>query len=102
MRYVLDEAKEYMAGYYFFISKKNGKLFIKKLQDCPEHIGRADSDGILRLLREKEKLVMKPNAGTHGDGFYKLEYTDGVFFVNEKESSADRIKELISSQKALM
>ena len=32
-RYVLDEAKEYMAGYYFFISKKNGKLFIKKLQD---------------------------------------------------------------------
>ena len=50
------------------------------------HIGRADSDGILRLLREKEKLVMKPNAGTHGDGFYKLEYTDGVFFVNEKES----------------
>lgn len=100
MRYVLDEAKEYMAGYYFFISKKNGKLFIKKLQDCPEHIGRADSDGILRLLREKEKLVMKPNAGTHGDGFYKLEYTDGVFFVNEKESSADRIKELISSQKS--
>ncbi|MFR8853705.1 MAG: hypothetical protein ACLVHQ_01765 [Oscillospiraceae bacterium] len=54
MRYVLDEAKEYMAGYYFFISKKNGKLFIKKLQDCPEHIGRADSDGILRLLRERE------------------------------------------------
>ncbi|MFR8853704.1 MAG: sugar-transfer associated ATP-grasp domain-containing protein [Oscillospiraceae bacterium] len=43
---------------------------------------------------------MKPNAGTHGDGFYKLEYTDGVFFVNEKESSADRIKELISSQKS--
>ena len=100
MRYVLDEAKEYMAGYYFFISKKNGKLFIKKLQDCPEHIGRADSDGILQLLREKEKLVMKPNAGTHGDGFYKLEYTDEAFFVNEKESSADRIKELISSQKS--
>ena len=28
------------------------------------------------------------------------EYMDGVFFVNEKESSADRIKELISSQKS--
>lgn len=101
LRYILDDVKEYMAEYYFFISKKNGKLFIKKLQDCPKKISKADESAILNLLQEKRKLVMKPNAGTHGDGFYKLEYRDDNFFyVNEKKSSDVEIKFLIGSQKS--
>lgn len=102
MRYSLDEAKELMPKYYYFIANrlyKDDSLVIRDLPDLPEGYGCTMED-IFRLIREKGKLAFKANAGTHGDGFYKLEYVDGKYLVNEQESDEEEITELINDIKS--
>lgn len=100
MRYVLDSVKEYLPEYYFFVGTRNNRPYIKILQDCPEDCMTASVDGIIAVLREKKKLVFKPNAGTHGDGFYKIEYKDGQILVNEKVNTEEEFARIIYGQKS--
>lgn len=99
MRYYMEPLKEYLPEYYYYIGKRNDRLHIKCLQDLPESFNNT-IDGIIDLLAKKEKLVFKPNAGTHGDGFYKLEYKDGTVFANGEALDKQALEELISSQKS--
>ena len=99
LRYVLDSYKEYLAEYYFYVGRRNGSVHIKKLQDCPEEIDESIS-GIIDILKAKGKLVFKPNAGTHGDGFYKIEYRKPFILINDSKSSEEDLIKILSSQKS--
>ena len=99
MRYVLAPLKEYLPEYYYFAENRRGKLFLKELQDLPEGY-RAAKEDVIRLLEEKKKLVFKPNAGTHGDGFYKFEYEAGEYFINGEAVHPEDILRTLSSQKS--
>lgn len=99
MRYILNPVKEYLPEYYFFVGKRNDRLFIKKLQDCPNQMS-SNVDSIIELLKRKKKLVFKPNAGTHGDGFYKLEYRNNSIIANDEVISEKNFYDLISKQKS--
>lgn len=99
-RYVLEPFKQYLSKYYYCIVRQDGQTGIKALQDLPEGF-TADFDGILRLLRQEKYLALKPSAGTHGDGFYRLEYTDdGKLLVNGEEQTESALQELICSFKS--
>lgn len=99
LRYVFSPFKEYLAEYYFYVGKRNNKVHIKKLQDCPDNITE-DISGIINILKSKGKLVFKPNAGTHGDGFYKLEFKDSNIYINDILDSEDNLEKIISNQKS--
>lgn len=99
MRYVLESVKQYLPEYYFFVGKRNNKTYIKKLQDTPIKFSNSISD-VLDLLADKGKLVFKPNAGTHGDGFYKLEYSNGDIFANGEAIDKSSFERLITEQKS--
>lgn len=99
MRYVLEPLKEYIPEYYYFIGKRNGKPFLRSLPDCPENMPNS-FDGILKLLECKSKLVFKPNAGLHGDGFYKIEQYDKDIYVNNEKISLDNLRTLIYGQRS--
>ena len=99
MRYVLDCVKEYLPEYYFFVGNQWNGLKIRKLQDCPKNISNS-IEGIIDLLRMKKKIVFKPNAGLHGDGFYKIECHDGNIFVNDNSVSDDEFRSLLQHQKS--
>ena len=99
MRYVFEPLKQYLPEYYYFIGKRNNNGYIKKLQDTPAGYSNTVSD-IISLLIEKEKLVFKPNAGTHGDGFYKLEYCDGTIFANGEAIDEAGLEKLLMSQRS--
>lgn len=99
MRYVLESVKQYIPDYYYYIGKRNNSIHIKGLQELP--YGKESSvDGVIALLKEKKKLVFKPNAGTHGDGFYKLEFFEDKFFINNKCVEEQDVIEILCNQKS--
>ncbi len=95
-RMVLDPFKEYLPKYFYSIFKREGKVRLLKMDDCPNHYSD-DIDGLIDLLKTEGKLALKASAGTHGDGFYCLSYHDEKFHVNEKEVEVDYIYELIEN-----
>ena len=99
-RYVMEPYKQFLAKYYYDIIKMNGKTCIKALQDIPEGF-EASFDGIFKLLRQEKLLALKPSAGTHGDGFYRMEYADGKYLINGKEMTEDEIVAMISGFKSI-
>ena len=99
-RYVMEPYKQYLAKYYYDIIKMSGETCIKALQDIPEGF-EASFDGIFKLLRQEKLLALKPSAGTHGDGFYRMEYADGKYLINGKEMTEDEIIAMISGFKSI-
>lgn len=94
-RYVMEPYKQYLAKYYYDIIKMSGETCIKALQDIPEGF-EPSFDGIFKLLRQEKLLALKPSSGTHGDGFYRMEYADGKYLINGKEMTEDEIVGMIS------
>ncbi len=90
MRYVLNKYKEYIPEYYYHIVPRTHGMFCVCMQDCPEGFG-AGFDELVRLLKTKGLLAMKPTEGSHGVGFYKLEYKDGTYYVNEEAMTESQI-----------
>ena len=99
-RYVFEPYKQYLARYYYDIVKMQGKTCIKALQDIPEGFD-ASFDGIFALLRQEKLLALKPSAGTHGDGFYRMEYADGRYLINGSEMTEDEIRSMIEGFKSI-
>lgn len=99
-RYVMEPYKQYLAKYYYDIIKMSGETCIKALQDIPEGF-EPTFDGIFKLLRQEKLLALKPSSGTHGDGFYRMEYADGKYLINGKEMTEDEIVDMISGFKSV-
>ena len=99
-RYVMEPYKQYLAKYYYDIIKMSGETCIKALQDIPEGF-EPSFDGIFKLLRQEKLLALKPSSGTHGDGFYRMEYADGKYLINGKEMTEDDIVGMISGFKSV-
>lgn len=98
-RYVLEPFKDNIPKYYFNIFRQGDNLKIEKMIDCPSEIENS-VDGIINLLELKEKLVFKASAGTHGDGFYCLEFKGNKFYANGEEKDREEIEKIIVSQKS--
>lgn len=99
-RYVFEPYKQYLAKYYYDIIKVEGETCIKALQDIPEGFG-SSFDELFRLLRQEKLLALKPSAGTHGDGFYRMEYADGKYLINGNEMTEDEIVAMIEGFKSI-
>ena len=98
-RYIMEPMKEFIPSYYFSVFKKNGTVVFAPMQDLPQNIDR-NIGGLFALLRDQKILAFKPSAGTHGDGFYCLEYRDGRYWVNGEASSDRQIETLVQNQKS--
>lgn len=90
VKYIASEFGECFPGYYYHISLKNGSNKIIPMMDCPEGYG-ADYEDIFRLAEEKGVLALKPDEGSHGEGFYKWSVEDGKHFLNHQEATKEQI-----------
>ncbi len=98
LRYVLDRFSSHLPEYYYNIVRRDGKPVLLTMQDTPAGY-EASFEDVLRLLREKGILALKQTEGSHGVGFYKLEYADGRYLVNSEEKSADEMLSFLKSLK---
>lgn len=95
IKYVASQFNECFPGYYYFTSLHDGENKVIPMMDCPEGYG-ADFDEILRLARAKGVLALKPDEGSHGDGFYRLDYVDGGYTLNGEPATADEVKGILA------
>ncbi len=94
-KYLLSDFSECLPGYYFFTSCRAGENRIIPMMDCPEGYDATVED-ILRLAREKGVLALKPDEGSHGEGFYKLTYTEEEgYALNGEAVPAEKVEEIL-------
>lgn len=93
-RYVLEGKKEYLPEYYYHLIQNENGLKILSLPDCKVS-GKPGINDIIQLLKEKKKLVLKPSEGSHGEGFFKLEYKENYFYVNNCRKTEDDLSEFL-------
>lgn len=98
LRYMLDDYKKYLPEYYYNFIKRDGKTVLVTMQDTPEGY-KASFEDVLRLIREKKILALKQTEGSHGAGFYKLEYVDGEYLVNGQKRTEDEMLSFLGSLK---
>lgn len=86
--YVLRKYEAVLPEYYFHLCPRDDKMFYFNIS-TKESQYENSIQGIIGLLMSKKKLALKPTIGSHGNGFYKLEYSNNVFFINDKEYHVD-------------
>lgn len=96
LKYIASDFKECFPGYYYYTSLKDGENRVIPMMDLPEGYGTSYED-ILRLGREKGLLALKPDEGSHGQGFFRMEWTGECFLLNGQETSDEEIIKILSS-----
>jgi len=91
-RYILQPFSDYLPRYFYEIS--NGSIY--KLLDCPDDLSSTYED-IIMLLERVKKLAVKKTSGSGGIGFYKLDYTNDEYYINNKRTDKIEVIKLLSS-----
>lgn len=98
MRYFLGGMAEYMPAYYYHLIYRHGRQHCYPMPDLPAGLG-CDKEGIIGLLQQKGTLIVKPSEGSHGEGILKLQYQDGAYYLNNEQSSKEKIIARLSKYK---
>ena len=97
VKYIASEFNHMFPEYYYHISYKNGATRIIPMMDCPETYGTTFDD-IIALAKEKGELALKPDQGSHGNGFYRLTYKDDKFYMNFQEATEEEIISILADK----
>src|SRR5699024_5112622 len=81
IKYVAARFADYLPQYYFHTTSIGGVTHLVPLMDCPSGYSQSLPE-VLRLAANKGTLAIKPDEGSHGAGFYRLEARDGGFLLN--------------------
>ena len=92
IKYLLQPFQAFLPQYFYHL----GGGEVLKLMDCPEKF-RDSVDDILLLLRDRKELAVKLLSGSAGEGFFKLQFIDGIFYVNNKSASEEELSDRLSA-----
>jgi len=93
-KYIIPNYSHCFPEYYYHIILKQGKNKIITMMDCPAGYTGSYED-IFRLVKEKKVLALKPDEGSHGEGFFKFSYENGKFYLNLEEVTKEQIRTLL-------
>jgi len=85
--YLLKDFDELVPEYYFLVRK--GELYPISNNSGYDNLGY--------LLRDKEKLVIKPCASSLGIGFNLLEFKEGLFHLNKQPIAEKEIEKFVGT-----
>ncbi len=98
VKYVCSEYNECFPEYYYHISLKNGNNKVVSMMDLPEGYTNTYDD-IFRLVKEKRSLALKPDEGSHGDGFYKLTFDGSDYYLNHNKATEQDVLNILQDVK---
>ncbi len=98
LKYILSdtECDKYMPLYYYQINENDNIL---ALPDLDKQKYGLSFEGIAQLLQDKQTLAFKLIKGSLGVGFYKAEYRQNKFYLNEQAFTKDEFITKIHSLK---
>ncbi|MCL1797154.1 MAG: hypothetical protein FWG24_02360 [Eggerthellaceae bacterium] len=94
VKYILPDYKKYFPDYYFHIVNKHGQNRIIPMMDCPKGYSGKLED-IFELVGEKKVLALKPDEGSHGEGFFKFSHVNNKYYLNSDEVSKGQVAALL-------
>lgn len=94
VKYVCSDYNECFPEYYYHIICKNGNNKVISMMDLPEGYTNSFED-IFRLVEEKGVLALKPDEGSHGDGFYKFTCEDGKYQLNYQDVTKQQVLDIL-------
>lgn len=94
MRQLLPEHADFFPKNYYTTPTFAGSC-LRRMPDLPDGYGINYAD-MLRLVREEGVLALKPESGSHGEGFKKLEFSGGAYLLNGRPSSENDVVALLS------
>ncbi len=98
VKYIVNRFKECFPDYYYHIKTVNNENVIIPMMDCPVGYGSKTED-IFDLVKEKGVLALKPDEGSHGDGFYRFSYENGAYYLNFDKVDKQRVLDVITNPK---
>lgn len=98
IKYVGAEFAQCFPAYYYYTDARGDQNTFIPMMDCPPELGGSATD-ILRLARQLGILALKPEEGSHGDGFFRLEVRDDHYFLNDVAASEQEIFAILTNPK---
>lgn len=98
LKYIASDFKECFPGYYYYTSLKDGANCVIPMMDAPKGY-EATYEDIVRLAKEMKILALKPDEGSHGEGFYKLVWDGESFYLNDEAVSEERVLSVLQDPK---
>lgn len=98
IKYVAAEFNDCLPAYYFYTAAHEGVNTVVPMMDCPQGYA-ANFDSVIRLAKEKQVLALKPDEGSHGDGFYRLEWTGTEFLLNGESATEESVLAILQDTK---
>lgn len=98
IKYVAAEFNDCLPAYYFYTTPHKGENAVVPMMDCPTGYGTTFQD-VLRLVREKGVLALKPDEGSHGDGFYRVDYSQDGYALNGELATEDQVLAILQDTK---
>lgn len=95
LKYIANRYNQYFPEYYYHVICKNGEMNIIPLMDCPQGKDKT-LESIIDLVKEKGSMAFKPDEGSHGDGFFRCDYTEGQFYINYEPCTEQDIIDRLS------
>lgn len=96
IKYVAAEFNECLPAYYFYTSQQGGANHVVPMMDCPNGYEPSFPE-ILRLARELGTLALKPDEGSHGEGFYRLTYESGAYSLNGVPATEESVLAILNN-----
>ncbi|MCI8610166.1 MAG: hypothetical protein HFE73_11020 [Firmicutes bacterium] len=94
VKYICSDFNSCFPEYYYHIICKNGNNKVISMMDLPE--GYTNTfDEIFRLVEEKGVLALKPDEGSHGDGFYKFTCENGKYQLNYEDVTRQQVLDIL-------
>ena len=94
VKYICSDYNQCFPEYYYHIICKNGNNKVISMMDLPEGYTN-NFDEIFRLVEEKGVLALKPDEGSHGDGFYKFTCEDGKYQLNYQDVTRQQVLDIL-------
>ena len=94
VKYVCSEYNHCFPEYYYHIICKNGNNKVISMMDLPEGYTN-EFEEIFRLVEEKGVLALKPDEGSHGDGFYKFTCENGQYQLNYQDVTKQQVLDIL-------
>ena len=98
IKYVAAEFNDCLPAYYFYTTAHEGQNTVVPMMDCPEGFGSSFED-VLRLAQEKSVVALKPDEGSHGDGFYRLDHGADGYALNGQPASEAEVLAILQDTK---
>ncbi|PCC27472.1 hypothetical protein CIK76_17140 [Glutamicibacter sp. BW80] len=98
IKYVAAQFNDCLPAYYFYTTAHEGKNTVVPMMDCPEGFS-ASFESVIRLAKDKQVLALKPDEGSHGDGFFRLEWTGSELLLNGETSTENDVLQILKDTK---